>query len=418
MRKTRNVFLAGVILMFILLSVSCSKKNESLMVYAAPKGDLMALSHLRNDALTPMEQLGKYIYFDKISTPNSMACSDCHAPREGFTGPMAGINIHGSVYRGANAHMFGNRKPPSSAYATLSPVLHYEEEDGNIVFVGGNFWDGRATGERMFTLYPDILVSGWPSAEQAQGPFLNPAEHNVADMQTVLMKIAQSKYVSMWVDVWGEPLEYSTDDDIEKNYDRVGLSIAAFEASSEVNQFTSKYDYYLKGNVELTEQETQGLLLFEGKGKCSLCHISDGDKPLFTDFTYDNLGVPKNPENPVYDDNPLFIDEGLGGYLATRVDSWSDYADENMGKQKVPTLRNVDKKPGLGFTKAYMHNGVFKSLKEVVHFYNTRDVETWPEPEVSETVNHDELGNLGLTNEEEDAIVAFMCTLSDGYVPR
>jgi len=86
-----------------------------------------------------------------------------------------------------------------------------------------------------------------------------------------------------------------------------------------------------------------------------------------------------------------------------------------MGKHKVPTLRNVDKKPGNGFPKAYMHNGVFKSLKEVVHFYNTRDILPWPPPEVAANVNTSELGNLGLTENEEDAIVAFMQTLSDGY---
>ncbi|MEZ5197953.1 MAG: T9SS type A sorting domain-containing protein [Bacteroidales bacterium] len=99
----------------------------------------------------------------------------------------------------------------------------------------------------------------------------------------------------------------------------------------------------------------------------------------------------------------------------TNAPEYADLAADNMGKHKVPTLRNVDKRPGNGFTKAYMHNGVFKSLKEVVHFYNTRDVEMWPDPEVPVNVNTDELGNLGLTDEEEDAIVAFMKTLSDGY---
>jgi hypothetical protein len=90
-------------------------------------------------------------------------------------------------------------------------------------------------------------------------------------------------------------------------------------------------------------------------------------------------------------------------------------AAENYGKHKVPTLRNVDKRPGRMFPKAYMHNGVFKSLEEVVHFYNTRDVEDWPPPEVYENVNTDELGDLGLTLEEEHLIVVFMRTLSDGY---
>ena len=94
---------------------------------------------------------------------------------------------------------------------------------------------------------------------------------------------------------------------------------------------------------------------------------------------------------------------------------WAAMAPENYGKQKVPTLRNVDKRSGNGFTKAYLHNGVFKSLEEVVHFYNTRDVEDWPPPEVPMNVNHDELGDLGLTAPEEAAIVAFLRTLSDGY---
>jgi cytochrome c peroxidase len=184
---------------------------------------------------------------------------------------------------------------------------------------------------------------------------------------------------------------------------------------------------YLAGEVELTDKEAWGMELFNGKAQCSACHPA----PLFTDFTYDNLGVPKNPENPFYDMDQVFlddgspinplganwIDQGLGGFLETRPE-WASMAEENYGKHKVPTLRNVAKANGDDFPKAYMHNGVFKSLKEVVHFYNTRDVESWPPPEVPENVNEDELGNLGLSQKEEIAIVAFMETLSDGYVPQ
>jgi cytochrome c peroxidase len=94
----------------------------------------------------------------------------------------------------------------------------------------------------------------------------------------------------------------------------------AIEGSSEVNQFSSKFDYYQKGYVKLTQGEKLGLTLFNGKGKCAKCHISTGIKPLFTDFTFDNLGVPMNPENPVYDYDPGFIDKGLGGFLLTRED--------------------------------------------------------------------------------------------------
>jgi hypothetical protein len=92
-------------------------------------------------------------------------------------------------------------------------------------------------------------------------------------------------------------------------------------------------------------------------------------------------------------------------------------AAENRGKHRVPTLRNVDKRPGNGFVKAYSHNGFFRSLYDIVHFYNTRDVEVWPAPEVADNVNTDELGNLGLSYDEEQAIVLFMQTLSDGYKP-
>jgi cytochrome c peroxidase len=374
------------------------------------------------NGLTPKESLGKALFFNKISSPDWMSCATCHDPDMGFTGPLGGINKHRAVYRGADPHRFGNRKPPSAAYATLSPIFHFDSEEG--LFIGGNFWNGRATGERL----------GNPAAEQALGPFLNPVEQNNSGKLAVLEQIADSKYADLWEEVWGEPISYETNDEIETNYDRVGLSIAAYEGSSEVNQFSSKYDYYLAGKVELTEQEALGLELFEGKGKCSACHPSEqglgGEPPLFTDFTFDNLGVPKNPDNPFYDMdeiyfddgtpiNPLgsaWIDWGLGGFLLTRPE-WSAMAAENMGKHKVPTLRNVDKRPGNNTPKAFMHNGVFKSLEEVVHFYNTRDVEDWPKPEVSETVNTEELGDLGLTKKEEAAIVAFLRILSDGYTP-
>ncbi len=371
--------------------------------------------------LTPIELLGKSLFFDKISSPDSMSCADCHAPSVGFTGPIPGINLHGAVYRGAVPQRFGNRKPPSAAYATLSPIFHYDEEEG--LFVGGNFWDGRATGERL----------GNPAADQALGPFLNPVEQNNPSKQAVLEQVAASKYASMWEQVWGEPISTENEAEIEMNYDLIGLAIAAYEDSPEVNPFSSKFDYYLAGQVDLTQQEALGLELFEGKAMCAECHISEpdsGEPPLFTDFTFDNLGVPKNPENPFYDMDTVYLDDGspinplgaawidlgLGGFLLTRPE-WSNLAAVNMGKHKVPTLRNVAKGPGKNFPKAFTHNGVFKSLEEVVHFYNTRDVEDWPPPEVAANVNTDELGNLGLTAEEEAAIVAFMKTLSDGYTP-
>ncbi len=395
------LIMAGILVLGVIIS-SCTKdKNLEFSDNLYQNHNEFLKSGFGLDgSLTSIQLLGKNIFFDKISVPaNKTACADCHGSSVGFTGPDALINKHGSVYPGANGS-FGNRKPPSAAYATFSPVL---SQVGG-VFVGGNFWDGRATGERL----------GSPSAEQALGPFLNPREHNVTNPLAVLKIIETSEYISLWKKVWGEKLRYSTQEEINLNFDRVGLAIAAYEGSSEVNQFSSKFDYYLKGIIKLSPEEKQGLNLFNNKGKCALCHISIGKKPLFTDFTFDNLGAPKNPENPVYKYNPGFIDFGLGGFLLTRPD-YISMAPVNMGKHKVPTLRNVDKRSGIGFIKAYMHNGVFKSLKEVVHFYNTRDDGSWPAPEVSANINTVEVGNLGLSDREENAIVAFMKTLSDGY---
>jgi cytochrome c peroxidase len=341
------------------------------------------------------QQLGKKLFFDtNLSTPPGEACAACHGPEVGYTGPNAVINAGGAVYEGALPGRFGNRKPPSAAYAGDSPILQW----AGTTWMGGMFWDGRATG---WTL-------GDPLAEQAQGPFLNPLEQNNASAQVVIDKVLASSYEALFQQVCTDPTKY---------YECIGRSIAAYERSTEVSKFTSKYDYWLKGQAKLTDQEQMGLELFNGKAKCANCHVA----PLFTDFTYDNLGVPKNPLNPFYSEsgwNPAgmaWVDHGLGGFLAT-VPQYAQYAAANLGKHKVPTLRNVDKRPYSGFVKAYGHNGYFKSLKEIVHFYNTRDVSGagWPSPEVAENMNTTEMGKLGLTDAEEEAIVAFLSTLSDG----
>jgi hypothetical protein len=117
-------------------------------------------------------------------------------------------------------------------------------------------------------------------------------------------------------------------------------------------------------------------------------------------------------------DGEEWVDPGLAGFLASQGYEEDEWMAE-LGKHKVPTLRNVDKRPYDGFIKAFGHNGYFVSLAEIVHFYNTRDLEEvdWPDPEVAVNVNTDELGNLGLTPDEEADLVAFMKTLSDGYQP-
>lgn len=370
-------------------------------------GTVMATS---TPNLSPIEQLGKALFFDaNLSTPPGQSCASCHAPGVGYTGPDSAVNAHGSVYQGAVRNRFGNRKPPTAAYAGGSPILHYEEEDK--VWVGGMFWDGRATG----------LTLSDPLAEQAMGPYLNPLEQNNPSPKQVCDKVSRSNYAKLFKAVWPD---VDLRKDVAGVYECIARSIAAYERSPEVSPFTSKYDYYLKDELGLSEEELWGLELFNGKAKCAACHSSQGPKPLFTDFTYDNLGFPKNPENPFYNisdewnpEGSQFVDPGLGGFLKAAGYSEEIYRTE-MGKHKVPTLRNVAKAPAPGFVKAFGHNGYFKSLEEIVRFYNTRDVGIWPAPEVPENVNGDELGNLGLTSAEEAAIVAFMKALSDGYQPE
>jgi len=380
-------------------------------------------------AADPLVALGKTIFFDtSLSSPPGQACASCHGPAAGWTGPHSDINAGGAVYEGAVTGRFGNRKPPSAAYATQSSALHLDAAEGH--FVGGNFWDGRATG----------WLLGNPAVDQAQGPFLNPVEHNLADAGEVVDKVCGGAYGERFRAYFGAGI---CDNDVQA-FNAIAQAIAAYEGSAELNAFTSKYDYYLKDpeRYPLTAAEALGLELFEreDKGNCAACHPSrpgpNGEPPLFTDFTFDNLGVPRNPANPWYrmdkafnPDGAAWVDEGLGGFLRT-VPRYAHLAEENLGKHKVPTVRNVDLRPEPGFVKAYMHNGALTTLEAVVSFYNTRDVKPrcgevaepepaancWPAAEVSVNVNTEELGDLGLTAQEEAAIVAFMKALSDGWV--
>lgn len=387
----------------------------SSLVACLAAGALTLPKSVVGAGLSPQEELGKKIFFDqRLSSPPGQACATCHAPTVGFTGPNPVVNQTTAVYPGAIHTRFGNRKPPSAAYGGASPVLHFDQTEG--AWVGGMFWDGRATGQRL----------GDPLAEQAQGPFLSPVEQNVADARQLCTLIQGADYAGLFQQAWGSG-SLDCEQDPTGAFERIARAVSAYEQSAEVNPFSSKYDAFLKGKAQLTPQEALGLGLFVGKGKCSACHISSpgpkGEPPLFTDFTYDNLGVPRNPANPFYgmppEINPAgagWVDLGLGGYLKTAGHPREVYEPE-LGKVKVPTLRNVDQRPIPGFTRAYMHNGFFKSLEEVVRFYNTRDVGSWPKPEYAQNLNQDEMGNLGLTTEEEAAIVAFMKTLTDGYTP-
>jgi cytochrome c peroxidase len=414
-------------------------KDLRFMVAVVTIGLALAFAGYSQEALTPIEQLGEKLYFDEdLSEPAGQSCASCHDPLFAFVDPDSHLPVSEGVIPG----LFGGRNSPSAAYAMYAPVRYFDEVEG--LWIGGQFWDSRATGE----------VLGDPLADQALGPFLNPVEMANPDKARVIADVAASEYATLFEEVWG-PGSLSN---VEAAYDQVALSIAAFERTWEFGQFSSKYDHYLEmclaaggdkddcaagigktakkaGKKIFSSEEWKGLELFMGendndgvlvKGEgamCAACHVVDWTPdpgnvvvpswspdgtvpPLFTDFTYDNLGVPRS-DHPLLKDNS--VDLGLGPIVVDEAEN---------GKFKVMSVRNI------GLTEPYAHNGFFERLKDIVHFYNTRDVPgtlpkgaDWPSPEYPDTMNTDELGNLGLSDKDEDALVEFMKTLSDGYTP-
>jgi cytochrome c peroxidase len=278
------------------------------------------------------------------------------------------------------------------------------------------------------------------------------------------------------------PLRLSQEDRVLANrvYDNWGQSISFFEDSPEVSPFTSKADFNINGQYPYTPDELAGAILFAGKGNCNSCHI-DGQRtaltpgvtltgtydvnarPLFTCFGYSNLGLPLNPRDAFfYQTTPDFFgftpnpfgfgyrDLGLGTFLRSGFGSapnpnsaWVQFAPRMDGRQQVSTVRNVamtppqcptTEAPGPYFQKEFFHNGYAKSLKQLVHFYNTRDVfpfpvtsghcpagttekvDCWPMPEVPNNIDMT-VGNLLLTDQEENQLVIIMMALTDGFDP-
>jgi len=303
---------------------------------------------------------------------------------------------------GSDPALNGGRNAPTSGYAAFIPIFQYDAV--NDLYVGGQFWDGRA----------DTLK------DQAKGPFLNPVEMGMADEAAVITAINDPNnknykfYVKLFASAYGidlTTLDMTNEAAVLDAYDKTAQAIAVFEQTNRFHKFTSKYDCYLAGQGKLSKMELNGLALFEGKANCSACHPSaatinpDGTivPSLFSDYTYDNLGVPSST-------NPLITipypdpDLGLGAELEKKgVPGF----EAQYGKFRVPSLRNI------ALTAPYVHNGYFATLEEIVHFYNTAGDGTWPPPDVNQNVNRAELGNLGLTPQEEAELVAFLKTLSD-----
>lgn len=462
--------------------------------------EAQALAAAESGTLDPFHQvetLGKLEIFDpNLSVNNNLACSYCHDPASGYRNGASILSVFtgganpGSVpitVKGAYPdNRIAKRNPQSYVYSPYFPPLQYNSTQGD--FYGGNFWDARATGYRLQN----------SAAEQGQDPPVDSEEMANPDTACVVWKLSLSKYKFFFEQIWGTgsleiawpsdvakvcstpkgaaifgtnatPLNLSPSERTRANqaYDEFGQAIASYEISSSVSPFTSKFDAYLANSTTapLTAKEKNGYDLFRGKAQCNTCHLDGRSNmatgvdtgaatsvaPMFTDFTYNNLGLPRNVILPWYSEdtpdqwgftgNPLgpgFTDEGVGlfldGYYGAPPNlTWGQHLPFFEGKFQTSTVRDVGQVPHPGFVKAFMHNGYLLSLKEVVHFYNTRDVyfqpvlsgncpggtvekvTCWPMPEDPNNENMT-IGHLGLSSAEEDELVAFLETLTDGFV--
>jgi cytochrome c peroxidase len=457
--------------------------------------------------------LGGLLNYDENMSPfRNEACASCHMPYAGFSGPIPSVNLTMIAYPGSFRYRAGKRVAQRYPYTFRFPVLHLNERrNGGLgKFVGGAFWDGRATGY--------ILQSA--DAEQAQHPPVDTQEMGMPDTACIALRISQAVYRPLFELVYGvdfdinwpsnveqicstpggafgsnaTPVTLSAVDRTKANniYDHWGQSISFLEGSNDVSPFTSKFDEFLTGETTLTANEAAGRALFDGKGNCNSCHLdgvstkllpsqtdtgTDNDtEPLFTCFAYTNLGLPLNPADSIFyqstpdgfgftpnPDGFRFRDLGFGTFLRSGPGSapnpnssnWLSFAPISDGQMQTSTIRNVAMTPPQCptteagqvdanghpipyFQKEFFHNGYIKSLKQLVHFYNTRDafpigfgrpvtsgncppgtvekVTCWPQPEVA---NNEDMtvGNLQLTDLEENQIVAFMQTLTDGFNP-
>ncbi len=384
-----------------------------------------------SDRLTTEQRLGKQLFTDNnLSINRNQSCESCHSltrievptktksglfkikkqPALGFVDPE-NVQNGTSVANGSIMRKFGSLNPPSIGYTAFSPEFHWNGE----LFIGGQFWNGRAA---------DL-------EEQAQAPFLNPVEMGMPTEWSVIQRLQENyRYRQLFKKIYDIKLKEVREGDVavSEAFKAMARAIAEFEKSPKFNRFDSKFDFEAAGITKYNKSEQRGADLFDSTAQCGLCHVTDGvageDTPsLLTDFSYDNLGTPANPQIP---DSPE-ADKGLlGNPNLDVVRGKPSLISEIQGRHKVMSLRNIE------LTAPYMHNGVFKTLEEVVHFYNTRDVlpkctkpadisnpgfgkTCWPEGEFDLTKNVAELGALGLSEQDEADLVVYLKTFTDNY---
>ncbi len=351
--------------------------------------------------------LGRAIFFDtNLSEPPGTSCASCHDPARGFAGNN-GSRL--GVALGSRPDHFAKRNTPSVLYLRFVRKfhLHWEEDAPLVDAYGGFFWDGRT----------DSLV------DLAKQPLLNPDEMNGGSARRLAGVMASSAYAADFRREFGSAL-----DDPDAALGALGQAVDAFLSSPEMSPFSSKYDDYVRGTVQLTALEARGLKLFKdsAKGGCSACHklndrSTDPSASLFTDYGFDAVGVPRNRALPAARD-PNYFDLGLCERAGAEYEAKTE---EFCGRFRTPSLRNV------AVRRRFMHNGVFSTLRDVVAFYATRSTNPgrWYKSKIvfddlpekyRQNVNVDKApynrhqGEVPPLDESEiDAIVAFLGTLTD-----
>lgn len=365
-------------------------------------------------ALSPMAALGAKLFADpSLSASGQLSCASCHVPTLAHAGSTA------TVSGGANLDQPGTRNAPSLRYLDYTPAFAFAGDGPS----GGFDRDGRAQ-----TL-----------AEQARAPILSANEMANATPADFAARLQRATYAAEFRAVFGQDVFA----DADRVVDRATLALERYQLEdSEFHAYSSKYDAFLAGKARLEDRELRGLALFNNpqKGNCAACHPSgrgaDGSAPLFTDFSYDNLGVPRNPDIAANAD-ASYYDLGLCGPARTDLKAAHP---EVCGAFKVPTLRNI------ALTAPYFHNGRFATLKEALQFYVQRDTnpERWYPLNADGSVNtfddlplpaageYDYRRNVNtsevpydrkageaprLSDAEIDDLIAFLNTLTDGYTP-
>ena len=358
--------------------------------------------------LSAQAALGEKIFSDvSLSASGRQSCATCHSPDNAHSP----ANALPAQFGGPLQDLQGRRSTPSVNYLSFNTAFYFAP-DGTPT--GGFFWDGRATSLQ----------------DQAGQPFLTDFEMANASKADVVDKVSRAAYADEFKRVFGADIFTRPDD----AFDRLTLALQQYQREdTDFRPFSSKYDEFLRGNVKLSDQEMRGLALFNNpvKGNCQACHPSgkaaDGSFPLFTDFSFDNLGVPRN-SLITRNDDPAYFDLGL----CARADMAAN--TDLCGAFKVPSLRNVAQR------HVFFHNGRFNTLKDVVTFYVQRDTnpEKWYPLNSGGTVKkfddlpaqyHANVNTVevpynrlpgdapALSDAEVDDVIAFLKTLSDGYAP-